>query len=83
MNERPATLELRVRLLPEPCLWCWEIVDRHRCDVLVHSSWAGEWTAYESSEEALAAGCTRLAELRSTGTGGANAENRRKGGGAV
>jgi len=63
MSGRAASLEVRVRLLPEPCLWCWEIVDPHRRDAPVHSSWAGEWAAYASSEEAFAAGCARLAEL--------------------
>lgn len=65
MSGRAAALEVRVRLLPEPCLWCWEIVDAHRRGALAHSSWAGEWMAYGSQEEALAAGCARLAELRS------------------
>ena len=66
MSRRAAALQVRVRFLPEPCLWCWEIVDPYRRGALVHSSWAGEWTAYGSQEEALAAGCARLAELRST-----------------
>lgn len=54
-------LDVRVRLLPEPGLWSWEIVDRS--GALVYSSWAAEWSAYESREEALAAGGSYLAEL--------------------
>lgn len=60
---RRAALDLRVRLLPGPCLWCWEIVDRG--GPLMDSSWAAGWTAYASPEEAFAAGRARLAELRS------------------
>ena len=56
-------MDLQVRLLSEPCLWCWEIVDRRRGETLVQSSWATEWMAYESREEALAAGHRRLSEF--------------------
>ena len=55
-NER---LTVEVRLLPDPCLWCWEIRDSDRDEVL-ESSWANEWTAYSSPEEALRAGRRRL-----------------------
>ena len=44
---------VEVRLLPDPCLWCWEIRDAQ--GGLVESSWANHWTAYPSREEALAA----------------------------
>src|SRR2546427_5279599 len=54
-------LRVEVRLLPDPCLWCWEIRDADRNEVL-ESSWAGEWTAYRSSEEALRAGRRRLTD---------------------
>jgi hypothetical protein len=64
-------MDLRVRLLPEPCLWCWEIVDRRRGDIFVHSSWTAEWMAYESREEALTAGRRRLSELVRRGVEGA------------
>lgn len=74
----PAAFDLNVRLLAEPCLWCWEIVDRYHGGALVQSSWASEWTAYDTREEALRAGCERLSELRCTGSG--RARNRRKGG---
>lgn len=63
MSMRTTAFDLRVRLLPEPCLWCWEIVDRRRGDTVVQSSWATEWMAYESREEALTAGRRRLSEL--------------------
>lgn len=76
MSARAAALDLRVRLLGDPCLWCWEIVDQYRGGVLVQSSWTGEWTAYETREEALGAGCGRLAELRRAGAG--RASDRRK-----
>lgn len=59
----PASATLRVRLLADPCLWCWEITDPHRDDAPRYSSWANEWSAYESREEALRAGEGRLAEL--------------------
>src|SRR5213083_2394930 len=41
-------LTVKVHLLGEPCLWCWEIVDVED-DALVESSWATEWTGYASS----------------------------------
>lgn len=49
-------------LLSDPCLWCWEIRDRAQGDV-VESSWAADWTAYDSQEEALRAGQRRLEHL--------------------
>lgn len=55
-------LTLNVHLLAEPCLWCWEIVDRE-AGTLLESSWATEWTGYESSREATRAGLTRLMDL--------------------
>ncbi len=74
----PAAPEtLRVRLLSDSCLWCWEIADPHRDGALVYSSWANEWNAYESREDALRAGQARLAELRSAGAGRASAAERR------
>jgi hypothetical protein len=70
MKVRTTAMDLRVRLLPEPSLWCWEIVDRRRGDTFVHSSWTAEWMAYESPEEALDAGRKRLSELQVRGAGG-------------
>jgi len=55
-------LTVNVRLLGEPCLWCWEIVDAEH-DALVESSWATEWTGYASAREALQAGVIRLTNL--------------------
>jgi hypothetical protein len=52
---------VRVRLLPEPSLWRWDIVDAD--GRLVASSWADEWVAFAAREEAAAAGACRLAEL--------------------
>lgn len=54
----PGQFSVEVRLLPDPCLWCWEIRDAARR--LVDGSWASEWTAYPSPEEAYAAGRRRL-----------------------
>ena len=72
-----AALNVRVRLLPEPCLWCWEIVDSH--GPLILSSWAADWTAYASREEAVAAGRARLTELRSADAGSGSDVEQRKG----
>ena len=73
MRVRAAAMDLRVQLLAEPCLWCWEIVDRHRGDT-VRSSWSSEWMAYDSKEEALAAGRRRLSELLPGGAEGVPSE---------
>ena len=62
----------------------WEIVDRHRRDALVHSNWAGEWAAYALPEDAFAAGCARLVELRCARAGGrVSGKCHRKGGSAA
>ena len=50
---------VEARLLPDPCLWCWEIRDAQ--GGLVESSWANHWTAYASRAEALTAGYLWLA----------------------
>ncbi len=57
-------LEVEIRLLPEPCLWCWEIRDGSRGNV-VESSWTTEWAAYDSAEEAYSEGRKRLTRLAS------------------
>ena len=57
-----AQLTVEVRLLPDPCLWAWEIRDQKRGGV-VDSSWDSEWTAYDSAEEAYRAGRHRLTHL--------------------
>jgi len=58
----PDGLTVEVRLLSDPCLWAWEILDRNRGGV-VDSSWDSEWTAYESAKEAYSAGRRRLTNL--------------------
>jgi hypothetical protein len=55
-------LSVEVRLLPDPLLWAWEILDRDRGGI-VDSSWDSEWTAYQSAEEAYSAGRRRLTRL--------------------
>lgn len=52
----------RARLLTDPPLWCWEIVDASSGDV-VASSWQNEWQAYTSSGEALRHAGPALSEL--------------------
>ena len=61
-------LTVKVHLLGEPCLWCWEIV-KVEDDALVESSWATEWTGYVSSREALRAGIMRLTDLTRSSRG--------------
>lgn len=46
-----ARLTAQTRLLPDPPLWCWEIVDAR--GAVLASSWESEWSAYPSSDEAL------------------------------
>lgn len=57
-----APLTVAVRLLPDPCLWAWEIRDRDHGGV-IDNSWDSEWTAYDSAEEAYRAGRRRLTRL--------------------
>lgn len=58
----PGDLMLEVRLLAEPCLWCWEIHRAHDGRFL-EDSWSSHWEGYESREAALEAGRRRLGEL--------------------
>lgn len=60
--QRGERLMVKVDLLGEPCLWCWEIVDPGD-GALIESSWATEWTGYGSSPEAWRAGILRLTDL--------------------
>ncbi len=63
MDPPPAErLTVRVNLMSEPCLWCWEIVDA-KSGTLIESSWAAEWAGYASSHEAWSAGILRLNKL--------------------
>jgi hypothetical protein len=55
-------LSVDVQLMSEPCLWCWEIRDTERGDI-IDSSWTREWMAYDSPGEALRAGRQRLTSL--------------------
>ncbi|MGH7391857.1 MAG: hypothetical protein ACREM3_20735 [Candidatus Rokuibacteriota bacterium] len=52
MRPDVARLTAHTRLLSDPPLWCWEIVDAVS-GAVVASSWQGEWKAYPSSDEAL------------------------------
>ena len=52
-------LYVKVRLLSEPALWCWEIHDR-RSGRVVMSSWEASWDAYGSRAEAVSAGAEHL-----------------------
>ena len=67
-TRRGARLTVKLRLLSEPSLWCWEIVDTADGTV-VESSWASNWTGYTSSPEALRAGIVRLTDLTRGGRG--------------
>jgi hypothetical protein len=55
-------LTIDVHLMAEPCLWQWEIRDAAR-DEVVASSWTHEWMAYETPDDAFAAGHVRLTSL--------------------
>lgn len=52
---------VRVRFVSDPCVlaWSWELVDPASGRVL-ESSWADQWTVYDSPELARAAGQGRL-----------------------
>ena len=63
---------VRTRFLLCPALWCWEVVDADHGAVIA-SSWNNDWLAYESPEEALAAG---FSFLRRRGRDGALATPR-------
>ena len=52
-------VKIRVRLLDDPILWCWELVDPSTGAVR-ETSWASAWEAYGSAEEALRAASTHL-----------------------
>ena len=59
MAPESESLELKVELMDDPCLWRWAIHDVVRNQVLA-DSWTRDWTAYESREEAYRAGAARL-----------------------
>jgi hypothetical protein len=56
---RSGHFTVAVQLMSEPCLWRWEIRDA-ACDEVVVNSWTHEWMAYESPDDALRAGRSRL-----------------------
>jgi len=60
---RAERFRLEVRLMTEPCLWCWEIHDTRNGQV-VGSSWNGDWMAYDSSREAVLAATRRLNAMK-------------------
>lgn len=47
-------LKVRVRLLDDPVLWCWELIDA-ATGLVRETSWTSHWEAYASAEEALRA----------------------------
>jgi hypothetical protein len=59
---RRAPFKVSVDLMAEPCLWRWEIRDPETNGV-VESSWADDWMAYETSEDALRAVGARLTSM--------------------
>ena len=63
MSARVDRFDVQARLLTEPCLWSWEILDRSDGDRVVRSSWTGQRMAYDSREAALSAGRSGLFEL--------------------
>jgi hypothetical protein len=67
MGQGERSLVVEVRLLSDPCLWCWEICDEDSGRV-VASSWADAWVAFASRAEARAAGAKHLAKLQATGS---------------
>jgi hypothetical protein len=54
--------KVNVRFLHDECLWSWELVDG-RTGSLIESAWQTGWLAYESPDEAHAAGADRLRSL--------------------
>jgi hypothetical protein len=53
---------VRVCFHPEACVWSWELVDR-TTGALIESGWQAGWLAYDTSDEAHAAGTERLRRL--------------------
>jgi hypothetical protein len=58
MTQPPAFVT--VRLLSDPSLWCWSIVDA-RSGRVVEDSWTADWAGFDSREAAREAGLRRLA----------------------
>ena len=53
-----ANAVVTVRLLPDAWMWTWEICDPG--GEVTDSGWTSEWAAYDTAEEAYAAGRQRL-----------------------
>ena len=51
--------KVEVRFLGGECLWSWDLVDR-KTGVVIESGWQERWLAYESADEAHAAGTESL-----------------------
>jgi hypothetical protein len=73
-GEGPFNVE--VHLMSEPCLWRWEIRGRDGGEI-VANSWACEWMAYDSAEDALRARRQRMVSLRHRRRDGTVAEHMR------
>ena len=56
-------VEVRARLLNDPPLWCWDLVESATGGVM-ESSWSRDWEAYRSRDEALRAGHEVLRHAR-------------------
>ncbi len=67
VESHPAPFTVEVRLIPEPFLWCWEIRDPVRGEV-VEGCWTHDWIAYDSRDAALRAGHLRLEHHYPRGT---------------
>jgi hypothetical protein len=59
---RKKPFKVSVDLMSEPCLWRWEIRDC-KTDEVVASSWADDWKAYATSEDAFHAVGARLSSM--------------------
>ena len=51
--------KVEVRFLGTECLWSWDLVDE-KTGVVIESGWHESWLAYESADEAQAAGAESL-----------------------
>jgi hypothetical protein len=52
---RMTKVEIRARLLHDPSLWCWDLVEP-ASGAVMESSWSRDWEAYRSRDDALRAG---------------------------
>jgi hypothetical protein len=58
-------LEIRARVLADPAMWAAEIRDSVTNEV-IWSSWADEWLAYDTVDEATAHAMTMLPQFVSS-----------------